>query len=286
MDFAGLDISSVFNEFALQGAVTFAAAVAGTQYGRIRRALLRRRFRKVFGKSVHGADDVMICLPLWSVKPGDPTIPRFSRQRPGGVDAGPNKELYGPTNTFAEEDVLGMVRISDMMARVFKQPIRITGDNTELEWSGKTVILVGSDQGNFYTESVLHLLRDEIDCAMEFGFEYDYEENPTEGAIVICHNNKKYKTDANTEYAYVIRLQNSLDQERPADENYIFVVAGVHAAGTYAAAYFLSRNWRKFARHKGNASVLLRLQRGRAYTVVPVAWHFETEKKDGKKHVA
>lgn len=110
-----------------------------------------RTLRRAFGRNVTQPERFFISVPLWSCKPGDRSVPRFARRGPTGALS----ELYGPDETFAKEDILGGMLISDLLARYFKRPLTVIPDDEKINWDGRTGILVGAQTANFHVDSLL-----------------------------------------------------------------------------------------------------------------------------------
>ena len=265
------NIQNWLDSFLVELAIAVVFFLVGYMVPRIRRRMDMSEFQKAFGDNVEKADDIFFSVPLWSLRERKRTVRRFRRIDPSGN----SEEFYGPTNTFAREDVLGAVYVTEMMARRFKRPIRFVSDDHKIEtdtWSKRSAIIVGSPIANYHARGVVrtHEQFHEDDLYLAFD---RIEENEESGAHTVIRDRSTGETFASSErddYACVMRLSN-----RYGDESigYVYLVGGIHAEGTQAAAIFLADCWRDFAHSDGPAAVLLHLQRNQPETVRPIRFY-------------
>ncbi|TGY89279.1 hypothetical protein E5163_09175 [Marinicauda algicola] len=239
-----------------------ALGYAGTLW---RRAVRMRTLRRAFGRNVTSPDKFFISVPLWSCKPGDRAVPRFARRSP----AGERQELYGPDNTFAMEDILGGMLISDLLARYFKKPLKVLPDDQKLNWDGRTGILIGAQTANFHVASVVKVFGSTYPDDLLIDIEVHEENEDTKGKITFVDktDGTVFRSDYQCEYALIQRLSNRFSEDHTG---YIFILAGVHASGTYAACQYLRNRWKRFARRPGPAAVLLKMEYGHPETALAV----------------
>lgn len=224
-----------------------------------------RTLRRAFGRNVTSPEKFFISVPLWSCKPGDRAVPRFSRKSPTGQ----SEELYGPDNTFAMEDILGGMLISDLLARYFKKPLAVIPDDQKIDWDGRTGILIGAQTANFHVASVIKTFESTYpdDLLIDIEVHEENEDTKSKISFVDKTDGTVFRSDYECEYALVQRLSNRFSEDKTG---YIFVLAGVHASGTYAAAQHLRNRWHRFARHAGPAAILLRMEYSHPETALVV----------------
>lgn len=229
------------------------------------------KFQRAFGRNVKIADDIFFSIPLWSLQERRRTIARFRRNDPGGNV----EEFYGPTNTFAREDVLGAVYVTEVMARRFKRPIRFISDDVRMEtdtWSKRSAIVVGSPIANYHARGVVRMHEQFHPQDLFIRFE-DVEETEESGArskLRDIQTNEVFASSDSNDYACIMRLNNRYGDET---QGYVYLLGGIHAEGTQAAAIFLADCWRVFAATDGPAAVLLHLQRNQPETVLPLRYY-------------
>ncbi len=230
-----------------------------------RRFLMFRTLKRAFGRNVTKPERFFISVPLWSCKPCDRAVARFARRNPAGEAV----ELYGPDETFAKQDILGGMLISDLLARFFKRPLQVVPDDEKINWEGRTGILVGAQTANFHVASLMKVFGAAHPDEILIETVLQEENEDTKGRIMFrdVADGVEYRSDYDIEYALVMRLNNHFSEDRTG---YIYILAGVHASGTYAAAQFLRNRWKRFARRSGPAAVLLRLEYGHPETALPV----------------
>jgi hypothetical protein len=107
------DIATWLDNLAVEFIIAIVFTGVGVLIPRIRRRMDLSEFQRAFGDNVQTARDIFFSIPLWSLKERKRTISRFLRVDPSGR----REEFYGPSNTFAREDILGAVYVSEMMAR-------------------------------------------------------------------------------------------------------------------------------------------------------------------------
>lgn len=252
------------------GEIVVALILSGLafMYSRAKEKLRLWRFQASFGANVASSSSLLVSLPLWSVAEGaSRATKRFRKVGP----AGQVREYYGPTATFATDDILGVVQISDLFSKYFPKPVQIVSDNERVDWSGKTVVLVGSNLANFHTAGLVELLDPERKGYLPFEF-VEIEENDESQAKVYFVDRlsgQEFRADDRREYAMVARVP-AVRQRRGS--SCFFVVAGIHSTGTLAAATYLRSNWRKFGSVRSRSGVILELARGQPETVRELKW--------------
>lgn len=230
-----------------------------------RRSVQMGALRRAFGRTVADPRKFFLSVPLWSCKEGDRGTPRFARRSPTGI----REEHYGPDDTFAKDDILGAMLISDMLARYFKKPLTVIPDDEKINWDQRTGILIGAQTANFHVGSVLKAYESTYpdDILVEIRLHEENEETQCKLAFIDKADGTVFMSDDSQEYALIHRLSNRFSEDKAG---YIFIVAGVHSTGTYAAAQYLSNRWAWFAKKPGSAAVLLRLERGHPETALVV----------------
>lgn len=215
-----------------------------------------RKLRRAFHRNAKSAEDFSISLPLWSLKAASRSTARFSRSD----SSGRVEKLFGPTETFAKEDVLGAMQISDIFAGVFPNSVSVTLDNGELDVTRKTIIVIGSPAANFHARDLIERYRKFHGKELPVFYD-DIEESEKTGAKLILKDNcgREFIGNASEEYAMIVRVRNHFGV---STGRYIYFIGGVHACGTLAAALYLRNNWQKFASADLGA-VVLRVRKGR-----------------------
>lgn len=236
-----------------------------------RRRMDMRKFQRAFGRNVENADDIFFSIPLWSLQERKRTITRFRRIDP----IGNAEDFYGPSNTFAREDVLGAVYVTEMMARRFKRPIRFMSDDFKIEtdtWSKRSAIIVGSPIANYHARGVVrtHELFHPEDLFVRFDEIPEDDESGARSVLRDSQSGEVFASGGADDYASILRLNNRYGDE---SMGYVYLIGGIHAEGTQAAAIFLADCWRVFASSDGPAAVLLHLQRGQPETVKPIRYY-------------
>lgn len=237
----------------------------------VRKRMDMRTFQAAFGRNVQTADDIFFSVPLWSLQERKRTITRFRRIDP----VGNAEDFYGPTNTFAREDVLGAVTVTEMMARRFKRPIRFASDDLRVEtetWGKRSVIIIGSPVANYHARGVVrtHEQFHADDLFLSFD---EITEDEKSGARTVLRDRatgEKFASSDTDDYACVMRLNNRYGDETVG---YFYLIGGIHAEGTQAAAIYLADRWRVFAKNDGPAAVLLHLQRNQPETVRAIRYY-------------
>lgn len=266
--------------FVIELVIAILFTAVGYMIHGLRRRMDMTRFQKAFGSNVKTADDIFFSIPLWSLQERKRTIARFRRVDP----VGHSEDFYGPTNTFAREDVLGAVYVTEMMARRFKRPIRFMSDDLKIEndtWSKRSAIIVGSPIANYHARGVVRTHEQFHPEDLFVRFE-EIEEDDKSGARSVLRDSATQEVFASGEaddYACIMRLNNRYGDETLG---YVYLLGGIHAEGTQAAAIFLADCWRVFASSDGPAAVLLHLQRGQPETVRPVRYYNARPTGDAK----
>ncbi len=274
------DLQNWLSSFAIELTIAGVFTLVGYMLPRVRRKVDMRKFQAAFGANVEIADDIFFSIPLWSLQERKRSINRFRRTDPGGLV----EEFYGPTNTFAREDVLGAIYVSEMMARRFKRPLRFLSDNLKIEsdtWSKRSAIIIGSPMANYHARGVVrtHERFHPEDLHLHFA---EIDETDRTGARLTIRDkaaDETFRSSDTDDYAYVVRLNNRYGDET---QGYVYLVGGIHAEGTQAAAIFLADCWRVFSHTSGPASVLLHLQRNQPETVRPIRFYNATPSSDMK----
>jgi len=210
------------------------------------------RFLKAFGSSAQSLGNVMICLPLWKVVPAPRDVKQFKKAGPDGREYA----YFGPDDMLAKGDVDAAEAVSVLFGQFFSQPVRLLLDTEDVDLEGKCVVLIASPIANL---RMRYLLADHPHPYFEFRETEETEEHPAAQLLYDKQEGTVYDSAGDREYSLVMRMPNP-HSPRTA---FFYLGAGGHVTGTLAAAKYLLKHWRRFARSKDpHAAVLLGMRRG------------------------
>jgi hypothetical protein len=244
------------------GGIFIFTTFLGFSWQWIKRLFAFYRLRKAFGRCADKTDNLVMSMPLWSVKEAPRETMRFQRRS----HRGKIEEFYGPTETVAYQDFIGAIEIADLFADYHSRPIRVIQDDERPDWVGKTGILLGSPLANYHAKAIYDYYRQQHfgDLLIEIFGIPENEETEARMAFKDCKTQIEYHASRDIEYAVIMRLNNYFGKK--SRKGYIFIVCGIHAEGTLAAATYLRTHWQRFTSRKGPAAALIEMQRARPET--------------------
>jgi hypothetical protein len=216
----------------------------------IKKRRLLRRLAKCFGKGAHSVGNVYLCLPLLSLIATSRNECRFEKRD----FTGDTYSFFGPSKTLSYQDVQAGQEVASIFNEFFSDPMEMIFDDGVKDLEDKTVFFIGSPISNFFVKHLFERLRQPF---IDFLDQEETDEHKAAIGFIDLIDNKIYDSGGANEYSVIIRMSNP-----ESEGNYFFVLCGAHAAGTFAAARYLKRNWSEFKSAEDAAVIVLGMPRG------------------------
>jgi len=247
------EISDVIFEISVV-AITFVLTKSHYYFTKYRKF---KKFKAVFGSGVSLSKDIAFSLPLWSALKGENRGDRYNKSlhdSDGNIIHSEN--LYGPDQTYAKADILGVNNILVLVNKYIVDPVDFISDNEEISSEEKSVIYVGAPIANYHVREILDSNKsiswdiDLIDtvetkeCPERFFFKKDEEE---------FHTDDKYG------YAAIYKCK--------LHPKYIsYLIFGQHESGTEAATRFFTNKFEEISSYEDNMVILLKAPKNKLKT--------------------
>jgi hypothetical protein len=249
--------------------------VIGFGWKSIQRYFRFKTFRKVFGTTI--MENLFIMIPDYQLIKGksleDHRVVKY------GKDGIERETFYGTDDIYGQKDVEAAMEIGTLFGNFFKKPIQLINDKMEPSDHHTSGVVIGSHIVNWYLRD---LMKDTETILVPGRFVKDApQKNQLDNVYYNKHTGEFYKFDqGKTEYSALIRTKN------PYKENlgYIFLIFGIHASGTLAAAKFLRENWFKFTHEPDVSGVLLKMPTNRIRQCKVEKWLRNGQPANGKNY--
>lgn len=227
----------------------------------IKEKIKYRDLRACFGEVVHDADDIRLCVPLWTSKDVNRDETRYLKQDSFGY----SEPLYGPNEVFNRNDVRATAYVVNLFGKYFSEQVEYTNDREPTDWNNKTVILIGGLIANLHAR--YYLDKKIPDLARKVAHFIEIEETAESGQRCVIYDpleKRRYASDDAVDYGVICRYENVFSAK---GTSYVFVVGGIHEESTEEACLLLNRNWKEFRDLPGEAiAIVFEMDRARAGT--------------------
>lgn len=207
-------------------------------------AIKKRKFRKVFGRSVLTAQDVTVSVGLWQVSENNERRPRFIK----GANAPFFKSLYGPNNVYSKEDIVASNHLLNITSSHFGERSIFINDLEPLSWDGSTILLIGNPLSNIHSGIFYKQINDVASFKVPEFIELDEnDKNASRCLISDKISSREWRSDSDKDYGLILKAKNFLSSNKMFN---IFLIAGIHAESTHEAGRLFAQNWRIFSSGK------------------------------------